>query len=118
MPRVQRAKQRVVVEPPCVLRRERPAADAARVESVAHSVVTKCSKERRERNLFQLANGAIVDGRKRPHAIERRTKMRLEPLLSADGRKVLDALERDELRIDRHRTQCADTAKGREAASR
>ena len=60
-----------------------------------------------ERNLFQLANGAIVDGRKRSHAIERGTKMRLEPLLSADGRKVLDTLERDVLRIDCHPTQRA-----------
>ena len=102
--RVQRAKQRVVVQPPAFIRDvlvKRPG--ARRVALTLDTLEPFAAAPQHE--FLQRAYLRVLNARRDAHRVETRAQPGLERLLAADLLEVLHLVEGDELRIDRHRAQ-------------
>src|SRR6185503_14250786 len=81
-------------------RRARRAARAAREVDVPEP-----GEAPPQRDVLQRPDLAVLNARGDTHGVEARAQRGLERLLAADLHEIFDAIERDELRVDRHRAQ-------------
>jgi len=104
VPRVERAEQRVVVEPPPFFRDVRAErVGSARAAREVH--VPEPGEAPAQRDVLQRPDLAVLNARGDTDGVEARAQPGLERLLAAGLHEVFDAIERDELRVDRHGAQ-------------
>jgi hypothetical protein len=101
---VQGSEERVVVEPPGLLLGEQ--AEGTRSTAVAaHLDVAEAFERSAQRTVFQPPHAAVVHAGGGPQAFELAAQLGLERALAAERGEVLDVVERQVLRVDRHGAQ-------------